>query len=56
MSSPETLEFRTFDGLKLSAHLYRAGNQQPCITMSQGFSGLKERFVPDYAQRFNEAG
>ncbi|KAF2117939.1 Alpha/Beta hydrolase protein [Lophiotrema nucula] len=56
MPAPENVEIATFDGLKLAGHFYSAGSHQPCVIMSQGFSGLKEHFLPDYAQRFNEAG
>ncbi|KAL1595998.1 hypothetical protein SLS60_009689 [Paraconiothyrium brasiliense] len=55
-AAPQEITFNTFDGIKLSALLFSAGEKRPCIIMSSGFSGLKEHFLPDFATQFQSAG
>ncbi|PYH86744.1 alpha/beta-hydrolase [Aspergillus uvarum CBS 121591] len=52
----ERVHFTAYDGLRLAGILYSAGEQRPCVIMTNGFSGLKEQFLPDFAARFNAAG
>ncbi|SPO01994.1 related to hydrolases of the alpha/beta superfamily [Cephalotrichum gorgonifer] len=57
MSSVRSVEFQTYDGLKLKGTLYGAGEKKkPCIIMTAGFGGEKEHFLPDFAARFQAAG
>ncbi|KFY86915.1 hypothetical protein V500_07307 [Pseudogymnoascus sp. VKM F-4518 (FW-2643)] len=55
-SSPRKVEFHTLDGLTLSGLFYTAGKKQPCIIMTHGLAGRKEQLLPDFAERFLEAG
>ncbi|KAG4253878.1 hypothetical protein BFJ72_g14747 [Fusarium proliferatum] len=52
------VEFRTLDGTTLRGLFYApiADEKRPCIIMTHGFSGLKEQFLPDFAERFRDAG
>ncbi|KZL87246.1 kda protein in trax-fino intergenic region, partial [Colletotrichum incanum] len=52
------VEFPTVDGTTLRGLFFspvRDGTM-PCIVMTHGFSGLKEQFLPDFAERFCTAG
>ncbi|KXG53323.1 uncharacterized protein PGRI_003730 [Penicillium griseofulvum] len=52
------VEFRTVDGVTLRGFFYAPAGavKVPCIIMTHGFSGLKEQFLPDFAERFRDAG
>ncbi|PVH98365.1 alpha/beta-hydrolase [Periconia macrospinosa] len=57
------IEFPTVDGVTLRGHFYPARGQgtiqkAPCIIMAHGIrlTGLKEHFLPDFADRFQAAG
>ncbi|GLA21841.1 hypothetical protein AnigIFM62618_001976, partial [Aspergillus niger] len=52
------VEFRTVDGIMLRGVFYAptGDEKMPCIIMTHGFSGLKEQFLPDFAERFRDAG
>ncbi|CAG8074173.1 unnamed protein product [Penicillium salamii] len=53
---PPDITFTTFDGVKLAGTVYTAGEKRPTIIMTQGFSGLRKQFLPDFAERFVAAG
>jgi len=50
------VEFKTVDGLTLRAWFFPAGAKGPCIIMAHGFGGLKEHFLSNFANRFQEEG
>ncbi|KAJ5603675.1 alpha/beta-hydrolase [Penicillium hordei] len=52
----QEVHFPTYDGLQLAGTLYNAGEKRPCIIMSNGFSGLRSQFLPNFAERFQAAG
>ncbi|KAF7960794.1 hypothetical protein EAE96_000467 [Botrytis aclada] len=54
----ENIEFQTLDGTTLRGFFYKArqNGSQPCIIMTPGLGALKEQFLPDFAERFQEAG
>ncbi|KAJ4400871.1 hypothetical protein N0V91_008380 [Didymella pomorum] len=58
MTSPRPIEFPTPDGLTLRGLFYSTGSQKkrPCIILGHGITGLKEQFLPAFAQRFQAAG
>ncbi|RYP53562.1 hypothetical protein DL768_001480 [Monosporascus sp. mg162] len=56
MATFSKVQFKTADGLRLSARLYSAGKARPSIIMTHGFAGLKEHCLPDFAERFQADG
>ncbi|KAB8230812.1 alpha/beta hydrolase [Aspergillus alliaceus] len=54
----QDIEFKTLDGVILRGWFYspRQDTAQPCIIMASGLGGLKEQFLPDFAERFQTAG
>ncbi|KAI2616726.1 DltD N-terminal domain protein [Hypoxylon sp. NC1633] len=56
MSSREDIEFKTLDGLSLRGHLYPAGHNSAAVVMTPGFNTVKDVFLPNIAQYFQNAG
>lgn len=56
MGAFSKVQFKTADGLRLAGRLYSGGRARPSIIMTHGFSGLKEHFLPDFAERFQAEG
>ncbi|KAJ9144227.1 Alpha/beta-hydrolase [Pleurostoma richardsiae] len=56
MASSKLVEFKTYDGLTLRGDFHSAGENKPCIIMSNGFSGRRTHYLPDFAARFHAAG
>ncbi|KAF7895816.1 uncharacterized protein EAF01_009778 [Botrytis porri] len=56
--SIQNIEFKTVDHVVLRGFFYKAAQAgpRPCIIMAPGIGGLKEQFLPDFAERFQEAG
>ncbi|GKZ24479.1 hypothetical protein AbraIFM66951_010703 [Aspergillus brasiliensis] len=50
------VEIQTHDGTTLRGWFYPAGTKAPVVIMSAGLSGIKEHFLPSYAERFQKAG
>ncbi|KAF9771380.1 hypothetical protein IL306_010985 [Fusarium sp. DS 682] len=57
-SGRRDVEFPTVDGLTLRGWFYSASGEgkHACIIMANGLAGLKEQFLPNFAQRFQAAG
>ncbi|KAJ9165403.1 Alpha/beta-hydrolase [Coniochaeta hoffmannii] len=56
MAASKPVEFKTYDGLTLRGDFYSVGENKPCIIMSNGFSGRRTHYLPDFAARFQAAG
>ncbi|KAH8593075.1 Alpha/Beta hydrolase protein [Bisporella sp. PMI_857] len=56
MASRQDAKFKSYDGLTLRGWFYRAGENRPCIILTHGLAGLKEQYLPDFAERFQAAG
>ncbi|RGP81371.1 hypothetical protein FLONG3_515 [Fusarium longipes] len=58
VSGRRDVEFPTVDGVTLRGWFYSAAGEgkHACIIMANGLAGLKEQFLPKFAQRFQAAG
>ncbi|KAH6683866.1 Alpha/Beta hydrolase protein [Halenospora varia] len=56
METRTNIEFNAADGIRLRGWFYRAGEKGPCIIIANGFTGTKEAFLDDFAERFQAAG
>lgn len=51
------VEFSTYDGTHLRGNLYRARTENaPIVVMTQGLALLKEHYLQNWAERFQDAG
>ncbi|CAK1361034.1 unnamed protein product [Cercospora beticola] len=50
------VEFQAFDGTTLRGWHYPTSEKRPCIIMSHGLAGIRHFRLPNFAQRFQEAG
>jgi len=56
MAITEDVEFKTLDGLTISARLYPAASRGPGVIITPGFNCVKEMFVPEVAEAFQSQG
>ncbi|RFU28989.1 hypothetical protein B7463_g7333, partial [Scytalidium lignicola] len=57
MSHHEDVEFKTVDGLTLRGWLYPTGSgRSPAVILTPGFGCVKEMFIPEVAEAFQQAG
>ncbi|OJJ07924.1 hypothetical protein ASPVEDRAFT_89157 [Aspergillus versicolor CBS 583.65] len=52
----QKLDIKVHDGTILRALFYPAQSKGPVVIMSPGLSGIKEHYLPNYAERFQKAG
>lgn len=50
------VEFPAYDGIVLRGNLYRAERPAPVVILTQGLALLKEHYLQNWAERFQEAG
>ncbi|RMJ04752.1 hypothetical protein CDV36_014577 [Fusarium kuroshium] len=52
----EDIQISTHDQTILRGWFYPTGTKAPVVVMSPGFSGIKDNFLPNFAERFQRAG
>ncbi|KAI9036911.1 alpha/beta hydrolase [Aspergillus affinis] len=52
----ETVAFRACDGTTLRGWFYPQVEKSPCVIMTHGLGGVRHYWLPDFADRFQQAG